>query len=562
MQVSGSGLAGRRRRRAGDRGFSRRELSLFAGAYVVYNAARWLFTGDLSQARWHAESIMRLERELGLAVEASVQQRLDAGLWSSFFSYVYMAAQLVVLPCVLVWLYRRAPGVYRPLRNTVIGTWLIAIPIYAIFPVAPPRLADAGIVDAVSEQAGFALTGRSTLFFNPLAAVPSLHVGFAFAIGIAAAAALRAPAARALALSWGPLVSLSVLVTGNHYVFDIAAGLVVTAIGYAVTRPVPRRPGVGARGVTHGGEVADPGSASALLVLVNAHASGIADPEQTGRDLVALLEELGAGATSAVTSTERELWDCLRAAAGCGYRVVLVGGDGSLHAAANAPLASLPELAIIPAGRANNIARALGIPSDRPGAVRTAAFAPARPLDALLVRTPERSLYALEAVSAGFQAEARARYSGENSADLRQGLRALVCALRRYEPYGIRVRVDGCELGSSAAAQLFLSNLRYFGHGFDVVPGADPEDGRLDAILLDAPGRLSLLRLLAATRRGRHLTRAGVRRLSGRCAQLTEPLPLVADAIPLGTTTASVSVEPARLSLAVPASERQPRRAP
>ena len=171
----------------------------------------------------------------------------------------------------------------------------------------------------------------------------------------------------------------------------------------------------------------------------------------------------------------------------------------------------------------------------------------------------ERSLYALEAVSVGFQADARARYSGENSADLRQGVWALVCALRRYKPYGIRARVDGSELGSSAAAQLFLSNLRYFGYGFDVAPDADPGDGRLDAILLDAPGRLSLLRLLAATRRGRHLTRAGVRRLSGRCAELTEPLPLVADAIPLGTTTASVSVEPARLSLAVPAHKRQPR---
>ena len=81
VQVSGSGLAARRRWRFGDRGFYRRELSLFAGAYVVYNAARWLFTGDLSQAHWHAESIMRLERELGLAVEASVQHRLDTGLW-------------------------------------------------------------------------------------------------------------------------------------------------------------------------------------------------------------------------------------------------------------------------------------------------------------------------------------------------------------------------------------------------------------------------------------------------------------------------------------------------
>ena len=242
--------------------------------------------------------------------------------------------------------------------------------------------------------------------------------------------------------------------------------------------------------------------------------------------------------------------------------MALVGGNGSLHAAANAPLLTLPSSrSSRPGGPTTSPAR-LGIPSDRPGAVRTAAFAPARTLDALVVRTPERSLYALEAVSVGFQADARARYSGENSADLRQGVRALVCALRRYKPYGIRVRVDGSELGPNSAAQLFLSNLRYFGHGFDVAPDADPGDGRLDAILLDAPGRLSLLRLLAATRHGRHLTCAGVRRLSGRCAQLTEPLPLVADAIPLGTTTASVSVEPARLSLAVPAHKRQSRAAP
>jgi PAP2 superfamily len=240
VQVSGSGLTARRRWRSGDRGFYRRELPLFAGAYVVYNAARWLFTGDLSQAQWHAESIMRLERELGLAVEASVQHSLDTGLWSPFFSYVYMAAQLVVLPGSLVWLYRRAPGVYRRLRNTVLGTWLIAIPIYAIVPVAPPRLADAGIVDAVSEQAGFALTGRSTLFYNPLAAVPSLHVGFAVVVGLAVAAAVRHPALKVLAWLWGPAIALAVVATGNHYVFDIAAGVLAAALGYALGAAVTR----------------------------------------------------------------------------------------------------------------------------------------------------------------------------------------------------------------------------------------------------------------------------------------------------------------------------------
>src|SRR5688572_13044463 len=140
--------------------------------------------------------------ELGLAVEASVQHRLDTGLWSPFFSYVYVAAQLVVLPGSLVWLYRRAPGVYRPLRNTVFGTWLIAIPIYALFRSHRLGSVTQGSSTRSASRRDLRSPARSTLIFNPLAAVPSLHVGFAFAIGIAAAAALRVPAAKALALSW------------------------------------------------------------------------------------------------------------------------------------------------------------------------------------------------------------------------------------------------------------------------------------------------------------------------------------------------------------------------
>jgi diacylglycerol kinase (ATP) len=287
-----------------------------------------------------------------------------------------------------------------------------------------------------------------------------------------------------------------------------------------------------------------------LLVAVNGRASGIPDPHRTGRELVAVLEELGAEADAVVTPDEESLWEVLRVAAGRDRRVVLVGGDGTMHAAANAPLTRLPELALVPSGRANNVARALGIPTARAQALAVAATSPARPVDALRVATPDRFVYAVEAVSAGFQAEARAAYQADNSADLRQGLRALLRAVRRYKPYRARLDLDTARLRSADAAQLFLSNLPYFGFGFEVDPGADPADGRFEAILLEARSRRRLVRLLAAARRGRHLGRRGVRRVPAARARLTEPLPLVADAIPLGTTTASVSVEPARLRVA------------
>jgi membrane-associated phospholipid phosphatase len=224
----------------------RRQLALFGGAYVVYNLARWIFAGDLAPAREHARWIVELERATGVAVEGSVQQALGSEAASWVLSNVYLAAQFVVVPGALIWLYRRSPDVYRSLRNTLLATWLIAVPIFALFPVAPPRLADMGIVDTVSEQAGVELTGRSTIFYNQLAAVPSLHVGFAVAVGVALAVVLRWRWAKALALLWGPLVSLSVVATGNHYFFDIAAGLAVTALGFAAGRlPIrlsPREP--------------------------------------------------------------------------------------------------------------------------------------------------------------------------------------------------------------------------------------------------------------------------------------------------------------------------------
>jgi membrane protein DedA with SNARE-associated domain/diacylglycerol kinase family enzyme len=290
--------------------------------------------------------------------------------------------------------------------------------------------------------------------------------------------------------------------------------------------------------------------AGRLIIVVNGRASGIEDPQRTADELLAVLEELGADAESAVTYSEEQLWDVLGFAAASGWRVVLVGGDGTLHAAANAPLPRLPELALVPAGRANNIARALGIPTERMAALTVAASATARPLDALRVATPDRFIYALEAVSAGFQAEARADYRAENSADLRQGLRALARAIRRFRPYRASVRLDGELIRSSSAAQLFFSNLPFFGFGFEVAPGADPADGRLEAIMLEARGRTRLLRLLAAARRGRHIGRRGVSRTRASRVKVTEPLPLVADAVPLGRTTATVSVEPGRMRVA------------
>jgi hypothetical protein len=226
---------------------ARGQVGLFLLAYLVYSAARWAFIGDLPTAQDHAEWIVGLEQDLGVAAESSVQNALT-GTWILWLlNHAYIAAQLIVVPAALVFLYRRSRPVYHRLRNTILATWLISVPVYAAFPVAPPRLADIGLADTISQQTGFAMDSNlTTAFYNELAAVPSLHVGFAVAVGIAVASAVRNPLARMVALLWGPVIGLAVVATGNHFVFDIAAGLVASALGYGVgtvaARARTRRP--------------------------------------------------------------------------------------------------------------------------------------------------------------------------------------------------------------------------------------------------------------------------------------------------------------------------------
>jgi hypothetical protein len=212
-----------------------REGLIFLAAYLVYELARTLGTGSPSEAVANAHRVLGLERGAGLDVERSVQGALAGTPWMVLLDWVYLAAQTVALAAALVLVYRRSPRVYRTLRTTLIGAWAVALPVYALFPTAPPRLAGIGIADSVSTQTPFSLDASSTaVFYNPYAAVPSLHAAFAVALGIGVALCVRTAALRVAAALWGPLVTVAVLATGNHFVVDVVAGLAVTLIGFAI----------------------------------------------------------------------------------------------------------------------------------------------------------------------------------------------------------------------------------------------------------------------------------------------------------------------------------------
>jgi PAP2 superfamily protein len=218
-----------------------RELALFGLAYLLYSLGRFVAIGEMDAAVANAESIVDLERSLGVDIEQAVQDALTGSWLLWVLNHLYLAAQLIVVPGALIWLFRRSRTHYEMLRNTVLATWLIALPIYGLFPVAPPRLADVGLVDTITTQTGLALDSKlTTSFYNQIAAVPSLHAGFAVAVSAAVAGALRQRWARIAAWTWAPLVCLAVVATGNHFVADIVAGVIVTILGFFAGRAAAR----------------------------------------------------------------------------------------------------------------------------------------------------------------------------------------------------------------------------------------------------------------------------------------------------------------------------------
>lgn len=286
-----------------------------------------------------------------------------------------------------------------------------------------------------------------------------------------------------------------------------------------------------------------------VLLVANARASGVAGRAGRAEDAAAALRRHGATVELHATSSLDELAALVSEES---RRIVLLGGDGSVHAAANVP-GPKPELALIPAGKANNIARGLGIPVDLDAAARVAVQGFARPVDAIRATTPTRSYLAVEGVSLGFHAYARASYHADNSADLSAGIAAALGAVRGFHQVAAAVQIDD-SLEVVRFAQLFAVNFSLYGPGFQVAPDADPADGQLDLVSIEANHRRDLPAMLSRLRHGTHLGRDGVRHWRAARVRIAAGgrAPVIADTTNLGFGPVELKAEPWALGLVAP----------
>src|SRR5512133_2035659 len=153
--------------------------------YGLYEVVRGLRTDDLAAASDHTQQLIRLERSLGIYSERAVQQFAEGiPLLVQALAILYPALHVAGTIGALVWLYRARRRAYPLVRTALVLMTALALVVYVLYPVAPPRLAIAGFGDTVSEYGPFDLSSNLLRgLYNPVAAVPSLHFGYALLFG-------------------------------------------------------------------------------------------------------------------------------------------------------------------------------------------------------------------------------------------------------------------------------------------------------------------------------------------------------------------------------------------
>ena len=215
------------------------QLFVAAAGYMVYSvsvgAVHWAGADHarLTAAIQNARQVVDLEKLLGVFHESALQQALAGnGALMQFFNAVYMWAHLPLIIAIAVWLYVRHPGDFRATRNAVLISGAIALVVFQLFPVAPPRLLPGGgFIDTAAKVSGVYDTVEPKVFFNPYAAVPSMHVGWVLLMGLSIWRYAGWRPARWFGLGLPAFMALAVVVTGNHYFFDAISGAATALLG-------------------------------------------------------------------------------------------------------------------------------------------------------------------------------------------------------------------------------------------------------------------------------------------------------------------------------------------
>jgi hypothetical protein len=220
------------------------QLSLFVIADILYETVRGIAESNPAVAFSNARTIVDLEQHTGLFFEQGLQAwAMGQRVLIDMANFMYVNSHFVLTTGALVWLYLRHNDRFYFVRNMFMVAMALALVGYVLMPTAPPRFfPELGFVDTIAYYVNVKHdSGLVALFFNPYAAVPSMHVAFALMVSVPALLVVRNRVAKVLWSVYPLLVTFVVLVTGNHWFMDAVAGALVAGTSALVAKHVLSR---------------------------------------------------------------------------------------------------------------------------------------------------------------------------------------------------------------------------------------------------------------------------------------------------------------------------------
>lgn len=219
-----------------------REIALVVGAYFAYMFTRQLIFTDVSVAFDNAERVVALEKNLGLYWEP-VWQEWALGTATGlvvFFNWVYIFTFFPIVITTAIILYVVDRGRYKYFRNVVLVSFVVALLIFMVFPLAPPRMLP-GINDTIDTFGPAFYASRDlAAYYNAFAAMPSLHFAWTLIFGFMFFQFRWIPL-KILGLLYPTMTLLAITITGNHYILDAVGGGVVMLASLSLTLLVQRQ---------------------------------------------------------------------------------------------------------------------------------------------------------------------------------------------------------------------------------------------------------------------------------------------------------------------------------
>jgi len=228
----------------------------------------------------------------------------------------------------------------------------------------------------------------------------------------------------------------------------------------------------------------------------------------------------------------------MHALAGAADRVVVVGGDGMVHQAANALVGSSTALGIVSAGTGNDAVTSLGLSDDVDVACKAALSDPIA-IDVIQSGTD----VAVTVATAGFSVSVNQR--ADQMKRIKGGAKYTLSSLMelpKLRRHALAMTLDG-EDHEIDANLIAIANTRYFGGGMKIAPDAEVNNGQLDVVVIGPAPRVAFTALLPTVFSGRHINSRYVTVYRASSVQLAgKDMDLRADGEPFGELPASLTV--------------------